>query len=125
MALVLVMQGGLIVLGEELLPGRADRGDGRTQLPADRGVGVGDGLLRFRRVLPRPRHVENRLRTSSLNCPVEEADVLVHPLRVLDRQHALLLKYHRVVLALVDRLGRATSVPVGTQRRTAGADEAV
>ncbi len=50
-ALVLVVQDGLVVLAEKSLPGQADRDDRRIQLPADRGVGVADGLLRLRRVL--------------------------------------------------------------------------
>src|SRR5262249_32534602 len=61
MTLVLVVQDGLVVLAEESLPGQADRDDRRTQFPADRGVGSGDGLLRRRRVPSCPGHVEGRL----------------------------------------------------------------
>ena len=51
MTLVLVVQGRLVVIAEEALPHCAHRHDRRAQLVADARVGVGDGCLRFGRVL--------------------------------------------------------------------------
>ena len=61
MAIVAVVQDRLIVLAQKSLPGHADRDDRRAQLPADVGVRVGNGLLRFGRVASCPGHVKNRL----------------------------------------------------------------
>ena len=125
MALVLVVQDGLVVIAEEPLPGQADRDDRRAQLPADAGVGVGDGLLRLRSVAPRPGHVEDRLRARGPDGPVEEPDVLVHAFCVLDRQRALFLEDYMVVLTALNRLQRLAGVPMGAKRRASGADQPV
>src|SRR5262249_51141579 len=101
------------------------RDNRRAQLPADADVGVGDGLLGLRRVLACPGHVENRPRARGLDRLVEEPDVVVHALRVLDRQRALLLENDVVVMAALNRLQRLAGVPVRAQRRAAGADQAV
>lgn len=124
-ALVLVVQHRPLMQAEEALPSQADRDDGRAQLPADAGVGVGDGLLRLWRVQPRPGHVEDRRAARCFDRLVEEADVLVHPLGVFDRQRALLLEYDPVVIPLFDRLSCLASVPMGSERRAAGADQVV
>src|SRR5262249_19918934 len=113
------------MLAEESLPGQAHWDDRRVYLPADRRVGVGDGLLRLRLVLACPGHVEDRPRARSLRRLVEEPDVLVHVFYVLDWQCALLLEHDVVVLAALNRLQRLAGVPVGAKRRAAGADQAV
>ncbi len=84
-----------------------------------------NGLLRLRRVPPRPGHVERGLRACGLDRLVEESDIPVHASGVLERQRALLLEHDAVVATLLDRLGRPAAVPVGAKRRTAGADQAV
>jgi len=49
----------------------------------------------------------------------------VHPLGVLDWQRALLLEHDPVVVPFLDLLSCLTSVPVGSERRAAGADQVV
>src|SRR5262249_27974449 len=89
------------------------------------GVGVGDDLLRLRRALSCPGHVEDGLRARGPDRLVEEPDVLVHAPGVLDRQRALLLEHDVVEMTVPDRLPRFAGVPVRAQRRAAGADQAV
>src|SRR5437773_7837764 len=125
MTLVLVVQSRLFVFPQKALPGTADRNDRRAQLPADARVCVGNGLLRFGRVLWGPRQIEDRLRAGGLDRRIKESNALVHSLGVLDRQRALLLKHDGVVLTILDRLPRFAGVPVMTKRRPAGADKPV
>src|SRR6516225_1879841 len=104
---------------------KADRDDRCAELPAYGSVGVGNDLLRLRRVLACPGHVEDRPRARGLRRLVEEPDVLVHAFCVLDRQRALFLEHDVVVLTALNRLQRLAGVPVSAKRRAAGADQTV
>src|SRR4051794_31896716 len=111
------------MLAEKPLPGRANRDDHGTDFLSDAGVGVGNGLLRFRRVPPGPGHIEDSSCASALDRLVEEPDVLVHALRILDRKRALLLEDNGVVVAILDRFDGKARVPVVSKRGAARANQ--
>ncbi len=123
MTLVFVMQHGLFVLLEELLPRAADRNNFRTEFCPDGRVRMGDFILRLRRVLPRPRQIQRGLRARSLDRLIEEADVFVHANCILDRQGALVLQHDVIVARLLHCMLRFAFVPMHAQRRATRLDQ--
>jgi len=73
MALVPVVQDRLFAFAEEMLPDHTDRNDRRAEVPADASVRIRNGLLRLRRELPGPSHVEDGLRGRERDSFVEES----------------------------------------------------
>ena len=73
--------------------------------------------------MPRPSHVEYRLRLGRFNCGVELADVFAGALGVFHRQGALLLQYDVIPARCLQVLVCLAFVQVHPERGPAAADE--
>lgn len=122
MALVPIVEHRAVVLSEKVLPDQPDWHDGRAEFFANLDVSVRYRLLRLRRMLPGPGHVEHCFGPGLLDCFIEQAHVLRHALGILHGQGALLLQHNVIVAASRDGFGSSTGIPVSSQGSSTHAD---